>query len=264
MLDIQLLSHFNDEQGEFIILKLKPDEIDEFLDKLPIEYRKCYITDEQLVASVRDLNMYYSDILKDHYLPDPGNVMSGEFGEILSYFLLKERYLPENELDGPKKWRWKDDRNHAIQKTDIILFEYGTNPSSNDLLVSAEVKSKATKNNSYDPIKNAVAGAHDDFVSRLSTSLAWLKSRYVKERNGEQVARVERFLDPVTHGTYHKHFKAVVVIDDALLADEIARDRDLLAEFDAHFEILLVSIQGLKTAYEQTYENVLTSGSDIL
>ncbi len=235
------------------------------MEKLPVEYRKCYITDEQLIASVRDLSMHYSDLLRDHYLPDPGSVMSGEFGEILSYFLLKERYFPEKKLEGPKKWRWKDDRNHAIQKTDVMLFEWGANPSPNDLLASPESKTKATKNNSYDPSKNAVAGAHDDFVSRLSTSLTWLKSRYVKERNGEQMTRVERFLDPVTHGTYQKHFKAVVVIDDALLADELSRDRDLSEfVFDVNFEILLVSIERLKTAYEQTYENVLTSGSDIL
>lgn len=262
MLDIRILSHFTVEKNEFVVLKLKPDEIDVFLDKLPVEYRKCYITDDHLVASVRELNMHYSDLLKDHYLPDPGNVMSGEFGEILSYFLLKERYIPEKELDGPKKWLWKDDRNHAIQKTDVMLFSYDGTPSTDDLMVSGEIKAKATKNNRYDPIKNAVDGAHEDFVSRLSVSLAWLKSRYVKERDGEQLARVERFLDPVTYGTYHKHFKAVVVIDDALLAEEVARERSLVA-LPAEFEILLISIQGLKSAYERTYRNVRTSGSDL-
>lgn len=263
MLDIQLLSHFDDEQGDFIILKLKPDETDEFLAKLPSEYRKCYITDENLLASVKEFNMQYSAILKDHYLPDPGYVMSGEFGEILSYFLLKERYLPENELDGPKKWQWKDDRNQASPKTDVMLFGHSTPPSPNDLLVSAEVKSKATKNNSNDPIKNAVVGVRNDFVSRLSTSLTWLRSKYVKDRNTEEVNRIERFLDPVTYGTYQKHFKAVIVIEDTLLAHEVSRDRDL-AKFDAHFEILLVSIQNLKKAYEQTYLSVLASGNDIL
>lgn len=250
------------EQNEFAVLKLKSDEIDVFLDKLPVEYRKCYITDEHLVASVRELNMHYSDLLKDHYLPDPGNVMSGEFGEILSYFLLKERYLPEKELDGPKKWLWKDDRNHAIQKTDVMLFSYGGTPAPDDLLVSGEIKAKTTDSKRYNPIKNAVYGAHEDFVSRLGVSLAWLKSRYVKERDGDRVARVERFLDPVTYGTYHKHFKAVVVIDDALLAEEVARERSLVG-FPTEFEILLVSIQGLKSAYERTYRNVITSGSDI-
>jgi len=259
---IDLLSHFTIYKDQFVILKLKDNELDTFLNKLPPNFRKCYVTDECLKEHVETLQMHYSDILKGFYLPDPGNVMSGEFGEILSYFILQEYYLPL-KLVGPRKWLWKDDRNTAIQKTDVMLFYKEKEPSSEDLLVSAEVKSKAKRNNSYDPIKNAVEGAYNDFVRRLAVSLNWLKAKYAKENRVKSLNYLKRFLDPVKYGEYKKHFKAIVVIDDSLIQDEIVRNRDI-QEFNADFEIILISIKDLKSCYETTYKNILVSGSDIL
>lgn len=262
MFHIDLLSHFTIEKDQFVILKLNENELDTFLSKLPPNYRKCYITDKRLKEHVETLQMHYSDILKEFYLPDPGNVMSGEFGEILSYLILQEYYLPLR-LVGPKKWRWKDDRNHAIQKTDVMLFHREKEPSNEDLLVSAEIKSKATRNNSYDPIKNAVEGAYDDFVRRLAVSLNWLKAKYAKENNVRSLEYLKRFLDPVSYGEYKKNFKAIVVIDDSLIKEEIVRDREI-QEFNAEFEIILISMKDLKSCYETTYNNILLTGSDIL
>lgn len=173
MVKINLLSHFEIQKEQFVIMRIKQNELENFLDKLPINFRKCYITDEDLLNSVRELNLHYSDLLKDYYLPNPGNVMSGEFGEILSYFILKEYYLPKI-LNGPKKWLWKDDKNQAVQKTDVMLFSRKEQPSIDDLLVSAEIKAKATKNKQYDPVYNAIEGAYDDYVRRLVVSLSWL------------------------------------------------------------------------------------------
>lgn len=259
---IDLLSHFTIEKDQFVILKLNDNELDTFLNKLPPNYRKCYVTNERLKGNVETLQMHYGDILKKFYIPDTGKVMSGEFGEILSYFILQEYYLPL-KLVGPRKWQWKDDRNNPIQKTDVMLFHKEKEPSSEDLLVSAEIKTKATRNNSYDPIKNAVEGAHNDFVRRLAVSLNWLQAKYAKENRVKSIQYLARFLDPVTYGEYKKNFKAIVVIDDSLIQDEIVRDRDI-QEFNADFEIILISIKDLKSCYETTYKNILVSGSDIL
>ncbi|WP_141529482.1 Hachiman antiphage defense system protein HamA [Bacillus sp. AFS001701] len=242
-------------------MKIKPDELENFLEKLPLHFRKCYITDEDLINSVNELSLHYSDLLKDYYLPNPGNVMSGEFGEILSYFILNEYYLPIL-LNGPRKWLWKDDRNQAVQKTDVMLFHKEDSPSKKDLLVSAEIKAKATKNKQYDPVYNAVEGAYDDYLRRLGVSLNWLKAKYVKARNLSEIKDLERFLDPVTYGEYTKHFKAIVVIDTELIEAELVREREL-KEFNADFEIIFISINNLKSAYESTYEKILVSGSDI-
>ncbi|PET44267.1 hypothetical protein CN514_22090 [Bacillus sp. AFS001701] len=187
--------------------------------------------------------------------------MSGEFGEILSYFILNEYYLPIL-LNGPRKWLWKDDRNQAVQKTDVMLFHKEDSPSKKDLLVSAEIKAKATKNKQYDPVYNAVEGAYDDYLRRLGVSLNWLKAKYVKARNLSEIKDLERFLDPVTYGEYTKHFKAIVVIDTELIEAELVREREL-KEFNADFEIIFISINNLKSAYESTYEKILVSGSDI-
>lgn len=250
------------EKDQFILYKLDHNELDCFLSKLPSSFRKCYVRDTQLIKNVKSLKKHYGSILKEFYLPDPGNVMSGEFGEILSYFLLQEYYLPK-KLKGPKKWLWKDDRNMPVQKTDIMLFYKEGKPSTEDLLVSAEIKAKATKNNKYDPIHNAVNGAYDDFVRRLAVSLSWLEAKYAKENRVKSLNYLQRFQDPVAFGEYKKHFKAIVVIDDKLAEEEINRKRDI-PEFDADFEIILISIKDLKNTYETTYKNILASGSDIL
>jgi hypothetical protein len=259
---MELISHFTMEESEFLILNLKSDEIDTFIDKLPPMFRKCYVSNKKLKESKEELEMEYSDIMRS-YIPDPGNVMSGEFGEILSYYLLQEKYLPI-ELLGPKKWLWKDDRNKPVQKTDVIFFNRNDDvPTKDDLLIAAEIKAKATKNNSYDPIKNAVDGAYDDYVRRVGITLSWLKDKYIKEVNKNAVKYLERFRDPIKFGEYRAHYKAIAIIDEQFFESELKRERKL-TDIEGEFEIILISIKGLKDVYEETYMKIFDLDSNAI
>lgn len=256
---MELLSHFVAEKDEYLILKLKHEEIKKFADKLPPNFRNCYIKKAKIKESIEELGLEYKEIL-DSYIPEQGNIKSGEFGEILSYFLLKEKYLPK-KLSGPKKWLWKDDKNKAVQKTDVILFNKGKTPTKDDLVVAAEIKSKATNQRKNDPITNAVIGAHDDYIQRLAITLNWLNDKYIKEVNKTNIRYLDRFRNPVKYGEFATHFKAVAVIDEALLQDELIRERDF-EYFDENLEVIVVSIKNLKNTYEDTYMRIFNLGGD--
>lgn len=261
MISINILGHFEELNDEYVCLTLKEEEVADFLKKLPSEFRKCYISDAKIKEIADEFGYAYEEIIQNYYTPIPGNVMSGEFGEILSYFILQEYFLPK-EISGPKKWRWKDDKDKPIHKTDVMLFHQNATPSQDDTVIAAEVKSKATKNNNYDPVVNAVEGVKDDYIRRLGTSLTWLKAKYIKDGNVNEVDNLIRFLDPVNYGSFNKEFKAIVVIDSSFLDHEIQREREL-AEVGTEYEVIFISIKDLKLIYEDTYRNVIMSGCDI-
>lgn len=261
---MDLLNHFIEEDTEYMTLKLKHQEMQQLMNKLPERFRNCYITDDDLRDRVANLEIAATEVIES-CVPNIGNVMSGEFGEILSYYILMELYKPL-QLDGPKKWIWKEDKNKPIQKTDVVLFNYEVdNPSEEDLIVSAEIKSKATRSNSYDPIKNAIEGANDDYLGRLSKTLIWLKDRYIRDNDGESLRELKRFLNPVNYGTYKKHFKAVAIIDSNLLNEELERERDIDTDIiQDDFGLIIISINNLKNTYETTYEKVIDTGRDFI
>ncbi|AEW04743.1 hypothetical protein Sulac_1243 [Sulfobacillus acidophilus DSM 10332] len=248
-----------------MIFRASEGKLGQLINKLPAEYRRCYITDQDLLDRVSTFKRSYSDILREAYIPDEPKIKSAEFAEILSYFLVKEHYQPNYVLKGPKKWRWKEDRNQPVHKTDIVLFaKQADSPSNDDLVVAVEVKAKATQKNSYDPIHDAVKGAHDDSTRRLAATINWLKSQYVKRNNPEAVEYLERFRNPVEHGSYQKHFNAVAVVDEQLAEAELTRPRDLSPySFSDPFCIIVVSIPSLKTMYENVYEKIPASGGDL-
>ncbi|QGM29318.1 DUF1837 domain-containing protein [Bacillus sp. N3536] len=254
---MQLINHFDMEESEFCIYRIKETELQVLLNKLPREFRQCYVKNEDLEELVQLTGSSMQDILKDNYIPENKSVMSGEFGEIFSYFLLKERYLPIS-VDGPTKWIWKDDKDQAIQKTDVMLFKQEDIISANDLVVSAEIKAKATKS-SNNQLENAVNDMKKDNISRLAVSLKWLKSKYLKDKDIDNSKKLDRFLNPSEFGTYQKDFKAIVVIDSDLLEEEIEKYKRV-EDINFDHEIIIFALTGLKNCYETTYEKILFEG----
>jgi hypothetical protein len=261
---IKILEHFNkneEKADRYVYLSLKDEEVDKFLNKLPGEFRKCYVSDANIKKIKEQFDFSYEEVIQNFYIPVPGNVMSGEFGEILSYFILKEHLLPI-ETSGPKKWRWKDDKNKPVHKTDVMLFHQNETPSQDDIVIAAEIKAKATKNDKYDPVVNAVDGVKDDYIRRLGVSLTWLNTKYVKDCNVHEVNNLKRFLDPVNYGSFKKEFKAIIVIDSSFLEFEIKREREL-KETGTEYEVIFISIKDLKLIYEDTYKSIIRSGCDL-
>lgn len=261
---MELLKHFEEGSKNYIILSLKDNEWDEFIAKLPVPYKDCYIPDSELQERIKTFASSKEKELSE-ILPSEGKIKSGDFGEILSYFLFKEKYKKRN-VDGPKKWRWKEEKNVAAPYTDVILFSIkNAKPSKDDLLISVESKMKATNNKSYNPIERAIEGAEKDSVSRIANSLSWLRKKYKDEtlkanapvaKLKELVDTIERFIKSETIGEYSKQIKAVAFIDKTFFDEEVKKTVTIPAINGATFEVIVVSIKDLQKAYENVFTQI--------
>jgi hypothetical protein len=116
--------------------------------------RRCYASDEAVLVRTASGVPAQAEFLRA-VLPDPGSVMSGDFGEVLTFLFLGTQTVDEPVV-GPKKWRLKQDRRKAAPHSDVVQFVVPQWPASSedDRLICAEVKSKATTNSST-PIEAA-------------------------------------------------------------------------------------------------------------
>lgn len=257
---MKLSDWLKENNDKYTILQLDSEKLSDLIDFLPKQFKKFYISEEEINESLRKGVPEKIDkkIILSSCIPDKGNVMAGDFGEITGYILLQERYHPVL-LEGPFKWRWKEDKNKPMGKTDVLLYNCNENPSPDDLLVTAETKLKATKKSTYDPIKNASEGAKLDSTSRMAKTLSWLNDKALRSGDYQASKKLERFLFSIEEGfgPYQKNCKAVIFIEESLLEEELQRER-LLPELE-NFEIIIVSISGLKDLYQKVYKEILNN-----
>lgn len=118
--------------------------------------------------------------------------MSGDFGEILVYLYQAAKEHPVEAI-GPKKWRLKQDRTKPSPHSDVVHYVLPSwpTPSAQDVILCAEVKTKATAGKTA-PIKEAIEGCENDRTGRLARTLVWLRERALTEDLGdiELIARM--------------------------------------------------------------------------
>lgn len=260
-----ILKFFEHNTENYITLVLKDEHWEEFVNGLAPEYKTSYISDEELKYRVETLESSKAAEFFD-ILPDQGNIQSGDFGEILSYILFKERH-EKRGIDGPKKWRWKQERNVAAPYTDVILYSIkGDKPSKDDLLISVESKMKATKN-PHHPIQDAIDGAEKDYVSRIANSLSWIRKKYKDELGKIDVnvgaikniiAVLNRYIQSETYGPYSKKVKAIAIIDKGLFESEITKEVTIPSYPGLDLSVFVVSIKDLKDAYQTVFDKIPT------
>jgi hypothetical protein len=219
-----------------------------FVKSLP----HCYITQATLRDRVK-VTGHAAGFHLGNKLPDPGSVMSGDFGEILTLFFLGSERNEKVELI--KKWLYKQDRKKPAPHSDVLIVyrEFSDRASVNDFVISAESKQKATKT-AFDPITAAVVGLKQDQTGRLARTLAWLREKAIDHGAKEEVSLIERFTHQLSV-TYRKHYKAVAIVDRGLLDGELARQP--AATTDGSFEIVVLGIKDLKEFYEQVFSRAV-------
>jgi len=264
---LEILKYFKETKIIYTLFILKEGERIEFLKELPIEYKDCYIPDDELLERIKNFSSTKENELSE-ILPTLGNIQSGDFGEILSFFLFKEKFKKQN-VDGPKKWRWKQDKDVAAPYTDVLLFSInGKKPSINDLLISIESKMKATLNKNYHPIQNAINGSEKDYVSRIANTLSWLRKKNKDEslkKNAPitqlnyNVSLIERFIKSEIHGEYSKKFIAVAIVDNMFLKEEIRKGTSFPINIGPNLKVVVVSIKKLQRAYQDVFTKIPTS-----
>ena len=255
---MKILEHFDrTNAATHILYQLKKGEWGNLIGKLPVEFRKCYITDRVLEDLSDNNGISKSDFLEKYIIPDRGNIVSGDFGEIVSYYAVKDNYQIKGiNISGPKKWQWKHDKNKPVQGADAILFHIANpkKPTKKDILVSIESKMKAVASTDH-RIQDAIIGASKDKKSRMAKTLSWLEERYAKDGEKDKIKSIERFKDPATHGDYQKEFKAIAIVDKSLETGETGK---AFTNID-NVCVIVFSIEDLKKAYEDTRINIINS-----
>ena len=253
-----ILQHFKkSKKNGLVIYRLKSAEWNAFIDKLPDDFRLCYIADDELKDKASKILISESDFLEKYVLPDLPNIKSGDFGELLSFFAVKENFSNKGiMLNAPEKWRWKDNRNKPAPGSDSVFFYISDSKkfSKKDMLISVESKMKAVNPQGH-RIQDAIDGATEDKLSRLAKTLIWLEEKYAKEGLIAEIEMIERFKDPATHGNYQKLHKAVAILDDAFEAVEISQPIH-----NPHgVTVIIFSIKRLHQVYEQTRDKIIKS-----
>lgn len=260
-LDLKELSTLLVEsEGEhYLLVEVAPERVEEWAARLGAPVRRCYFTDEHLEARADD--GIDPKVLANTYVPDRPPVMSGDFGEMLAAFYLASKQ--KTKAIDPLKWRFKIDRNQAAPKSDVVRFFLPTwpNPSPDDSIECAEVKSKASKSKKWRPIEKALRDSATDREGRLDKTLNWLKELALQGKLTElTVPQLKRFIAPTDYGQYSRCFKAIVVIDAEYLSAEVAT----IAKAPDQCTLVILSVTNLKDIYTATLAEVATSAKDYI
>lgn len=238
----------------YVHVKMSPLHAQQLATLMGVPLRRCYITDSDLAHNADRLQIPQSEVLRSK-LPDPGSTMAGDFGEVLCYFYHSAKELPANAI-GPKKWRLKQDRTKPAPKSDVIHFVMPNRPyaSAADSILCSEVKLKSTAGIST-PITSAIEDCEKDRVSRLASTLVWLRERALTEDLGDvDVALLNRFLDAVDSPPASKRFRAVAVVCESLVNAELAAAPNAA---NPDFTLVVISVPNLR----QTYTAVFAAAS---
>ena len=210
----------------------------------------CYIDSKELRRRTEETGLSASEVLANK-LPDPGAVMSGDFGEILTLFFLSSERPEVTHII--RKWRYKQDRLKPAPHSDVVILhrEDTLRPSMTDFVICAEAKQKATRG-PFDPITKAIEGFMADNTGRLARTLVWLREKAIDSDSKSKIEYLDRFTQANTV-PYRKHYKAVAIVDRALLDAEISRDLDL-PEQSEDFEVVVLGVDNLYDMYNSVYK----------
>lgn len=253
----QALGWFPHQQDQpYVLIKMSAQHAQQLAQLIGVPLRRCYITDAVLDSNAEHHNLPRSEILGSK-LPDAGATMAGDFGEVLCYFYQSAKVLPQLAI-GPKKWRLKQDRTKPAPKSDVIHFVMPNRPnaSQDDTVLCAEVKLKSTAGSST-PIDSAIEDCKKDRVSRLASTLVWLRERAMTEDLGDvDIALLNRFIEAVDNPPASKRFKAVAVVCESLIdAELVAAPGDASPDFT----LVVISVPNLHAAYNAAFESARSS-----
>lgn len=247
-------------------------KVGSFVQDCLIPFREAYIAGDKLNHIVSKFPVTRKEAISKR-LPRKGSVMSGDFGEILSFYLACQIWSPTVNVM-PMKWRFKDSKKDASKYTDVILFELhdADNPSVDDAMFTYEVKTCATGlgdgtykvhvKPSYKNYKDgkqectiieAVFDANKDAVERAAETIPYLLTRCEDEDLYDMHKQIYRFRR-AEKTTYKKEYNAVAIVDSTTMAKQISRmPGDLLMMHPKVKNVYCIPMDNLQTVYENVY-----------
>lgn len=246
----------HEQEHPYVLIRVSVEHVAELSEAIGTPLRRCYITDEALALAAARPGMTRTEVVRS-VLPDAGATMSGDFGEVLGYFYQAAREVPA-EAFGPKKWRLKQDRTKPAPKSDVVHFVMPNHPqaSTSDYVLCSEVKAKATAGSST-PIADAITDCKKDRTSRLASTLVWLRERAITTDLGDvDIPMLDRFIDAVDYPPAAKRFRAVAVICNAFLDNELLAAP---AAADPEFTLVVIGVPELRATYTAAYAAAIGS-----
>ena len=252
-------------------------KVTNFVQDCLIPFREAYIEETKLVEIVNDYKTLREDEIAER-LPGSGDVKSGDFGEILSFYMACQIWSPTANVT-PMKWRFKDNKKAASSYTDIVLFQCpdSANPSSSDAMFTYEVKTRAGKlgNKKYFQhvkpsyitykdgkdectILEAVYDANKDAVGRAAETIPYLLTRCKDVGYSELYHQIYRF-GKASKVTHQKQYNAVAIVESSHLADQISRiPVDLFSSHPLVTNVYCLPIEHLKAVYLRIFNDMPT------
>jgi hypothetical protein len=244
------------QQNPRVLVRVTKADPNRWACELSEAIRRCYISDAMVESNAQARGASQIEIVMSK-MPDPGSVMAGDFGEIVTYLYHAAQAHPK-VLSGPKKWRLKQDRLKPAPHSDVVHFHLPDwpTPSTEDAIYCSEVKTKSTPGQS-EPIDEAVNGCTKDRVSRLARTLTWLRERALTENIGNvTLEQLKRFINATEYPPAQRHFYAVAVICESLVNDELKRTA---AVSGPECTVVVVVISDLKLMYMTAFNAAINS-----
>lgn len=239
------------QDSPFILIRVSEEHAKSWLNVIPPYIRRCYVSDALLTERATSTGASIESLIAAK-LPDPGSTMAGDFGEILTYLYQASKEIPSYTV-GPMKWRLKQDRKKPAPYSDVVHFVFPSWPSYSDLdkVVCSEVKTKSTDGQST-PIVSAIEDCEIDRISRLAKTLVWLRERALFESIGDtNLAILQRFIDATQDPPAQKQFRAVAIVCNSLVADEILSAPSITS---SAFTLVVIVVPKLKEIYSGVFE----------
>lgn len=248
----------------------------EFIQDCLLPFREAYIESKKLQDIVNEYGVSIQEAVEGR-LPNKGKVMSGDFGEILCFYLAVQLWSADVTVI-PMKWRLKDKKTEASHYTDVIMFRLTDkdDPSVDDKMYTYEVKTRATKlsNTRYKTHQQkarigykdgklectfieAVVDANTDAVQRAAETIPYLKIRCQDEGLKDLHDKINRFSTGNKGVTFQREHNAVAVIDSSDLNLQVNRiPSDLFTAHASVNNVYCVPIADLQTLYESIYQQI--------
>lgn len=246
----------HDQETPYVLVRVSEQSVAQIIADMGVPLRRCYVTDAVLDQSAARHGVSRLEIVNSK-LPDAGATMAGDFGEVLGYFYQAAMELPKVAI-GAKKWRLKQDRTKPAPKSDVVHFVMPRRPlaSDEDGVLCSEVKLKSTAGAST-PVASAIADCKKDRISRLSSTLVWLRERAMTEDLGDiDISLLDRFINTVDYPAYTKKFRAIAVICEAMLQNEVAEAPE---HESPDYVLVVISIPNLQETYTAVFESARAS-----
>ncbi|MCR5569800.1 MAG: DUF1837 domain-containing protein [Paludibacteraceae bacterium] len=228
-----------------------------FVKDCELRFREAYISDEMLTRIVANSKKTTRKDAIERRLPTKTEIIAGDFGEILSYYLWTETFASDANIC-PIKIRWKENPDVPSHGVDVILLKKvdKDNASKDDKIYTIESKVWSSRmKNGHSSLTDALDGAVKDKTERAAKTIPYLVTQYERDGEFDLADQVQRFGDPVNTPYIKEHF-AIAMVESSQAETHISNIDKALQKANPNIPVYLLPITNLKNIYKNLFHNI--------